>query len=326
MFCEEPIIKVWYMKEREINEEHWDFPVYTFRAGYYVTEGYWLVFQTEHHYISLGADGVRMYDSRKEAEKPDLEMQEDAEWGFPGDLTVETLVFSGEHIRSVTRTDSGWEVEFDHLKYQVVPCTGDDYPWDADIRYIPYQGVSHHLKKCECGGEAELMVDHVGDHFIRCSRCHRSTDSSYILSHIVADWNEGNCPVKDYDTPLESFAAHWDQPVRKIVISRESSDLDTDHYSCDSLILQYDGIAYILYSLRVPPDRCVIAAKKISGYNPEFWPKEMEAGKDEVFLVSGFVRDCDREKVMLSAGRREIMITADVHGLMVDIRNTGEKV
>lgn len=85
------------------------------------------------------------------------------------------------------------------------------------------------------------------------------------------------------------------------------------------------NIAYILHSLHVPPDRCVIAADEISGYNPESWPKEMEAGKDEVFLVSGFIRDCGREKVMLSAGRCEIIITADVHGLAVDIRNMGEK-
>ncbi len=132
MFCEEPICKVWSLEEKQYDDEkRWEYFSYYFQPAYYVTEGKRLAFQTEHHYISVGADGVHIFDSKEEIEKSHLQLFDD-DWALnDGYISEETFFFSGERMLDVIKIASGWEIEFDHLKLQVIPCSGESFGWDS---------------------------------------------------------------------------------------------------------------------------------------------------------------------------------------------------
>ena len=59
MYCEEPILNVWYLKGvQEDYDGNWEYPDYHFGFAFYVAGKSKLVFQTENHYITLGVDGI----------------------------------------------------------------------------------------------------------------------------------------------------------------------------------------------------------------------------------------------------------------------------
>lgn len=324
MFCNEPIQKVWYLEERQENRNHWEYLMFFFRLGYYVTDGHWLVFQTENHFISMGADGVHLYDSKEQLEKPELELTDDDWYGIPGYLSEDTLAFVGERILNVTKTEDGWDVEFDHLKLALIPCTEDDFHWSSYYNYIPYLGISHNLKKCKCGGDAELMYDHVEDYYIRCSKCRKTTYADYRLSKVVKDWNAGKCPCKHDLTPFENFCLHWDKPIRKVVVRKDAVGFGTDHFFCEDMILLYDDLYFRPQSLYIPMDQCVFTASELSGYNPEHWPYEMHFDADETLMFRDYIQDGNREKIVLATRKQVITVTAEKHKLEVGIERVAE--
>ncbi len=299
MFCDEPIRKVWYLQERQKNRNHWDYLMFFFRLGYYVTDGRWMVFQTDHHYIAMGANGVILYDTREQFVKPELELTDDEKYGFPGYLSEDTLAFTGERILNVTKVEDGWNVVFDHMELALIPCVETDWSWSSHYNYIPYLGISHNLKKCICGGYAELRYDLVDDYYIRCSKCRNGTYADISLAKVVKDWSAGKCPCNDDVTPLEAFRLHWDKPIRRIVVGKNAVGFGTDHFFCKDLLLLYDDLFFQPESLYIPMNQCVFNVSAFREYTPEQWPYELNFGEDETLMVKDYLRDDNREKIVL---------------------------
>ena len=65
MFCDEPILHVYQRMYCEDKEQPWHNAILRLTGSfeYHATEGYWLVFQTVHFVISLGYDGVQVYNN-----------------------------------------------------------------------------------------------------------------------------------------------------------------------------------------------------------------------------------------------------------------------
>ena len=327
MYCEEEIINVWYLDVLEGYQGSWDFHDYIFGMDYYVAGKAGLVFQTEHYYITIRTDGVKTYRNKEEVITPEVQMYNYDDWydDIEDDdddeeeeekedriLTEEGLYFIGEHIRNVTEKEDGWLIEFDHLTLTVHPRTEEDQPWSSYYNFLPNLSLGHKLKRCECGGEAQLMVDQVDDYYIRCASCFRSTYADYRLGIVVKHWNDGDHPVEDEHTPMECFLMRKDKVIRDIFIRKRSTYLSPDHILTDDPILQFDDTAFDLTSLFIPGNRSIFnIIYELSGFNPEIWPDriELKEGEDGFHFVS-IDKTTDKEVLTLTTGKRNVVITA----------------
>ncbi len=345
MYCEEPIINVWYLEGKEGWENDgkgdWDFPDYHFGMVYYFAGKNGLVLQTEHYYITVSGGGVKTYRSRDEFVTPDVYMYNYDDWYDDDDdkdsdgdeesekesrvLTEEGFYLIGERIRNVTKTENGWVIEFDHLSLTVLPAKEEEQPWSSYYNYLPYLSTGHKLKRCECGGKAQLLYDHVDEYYIRCASCRRYTYPDYRLSIAVKHWNAGDCPVKGDMTPMECFLARKGKTIRNIFFRLGSQFLEPNHIVCDEPILQFDDTSFELTFLYVPVNRSMFnIVYQVSSFNPEYWPDriELEEGEDGFRFVS-FMKDSRNEIIVLTTGKRKVIITAMLSYL--DIRIEQER-
>ncbi len=341
MYCEEPIINVWYLEGRGDGETGWDFPDYLFGMNYYVAGKSGLVFQTEHYYITVNSNGVKRYGSKDEFVTPDIDMYNYDDWyeeisedndddEYEGNyekedtiLTEEALYFIGEHIRNVTEKPDGWLVEFDHFSLGVHPRTEAKQPWSSYYDFLPFLNLDHKLKRCECGGKARLMVDRHEDYYICCDSCFRSTYADYRLGIVVKHWNSGQLPVNEDHTPFESFLMKIDQPIRLLLLDHRLKKPEPNHYICNEPLLQFDGESCKLTCLFIPDHRCIFNMEGyITSYNPQFWPVRIapEAGEEYFHFVS-LVRDGDHDVMTLTTGKRGIIFTAMQYSIDIRITN-----
>lgn len=329
MYCEEPILNVWYLESRQTDDYNWDFTDYHFDVAYYAAGETRLVFQTENHYITIGADGVRTWNDKEEFVTPGLGLYNYDDWYDDDEdsdddddtkeeykdlkiLSEEVLYFQGERIINVTNKEDGWLIEFDHFSMMLYPRTEKEQPWSSYYNFLPYKKLDHKLKRCQCGGEARLMVDQVDDYYICCASCFRSTYADYRLAVVVERWNNGDCPVEEDHTPFECFFRRKDKTIKDIFIPRNARYLNPDHISCDEPILQFDDTAFELTSLFIPGDRSIFnIVYQLSNFNPEIWPNriELNEGEDGFRFVS-LGKEKRNEVLTLTTGKRNIVITA----------------
>lgn len=223
MFCDEPILHVYQRMYYEDKKQPWHNAILRLTGSfeYHATEGYWLVFQTEHFVISLGHDGVQVYTCMDDF-CPEDEL--DPLSGLEGWTTTEETVFVGERIHSVNREDHCRTVIFDHFSLKLYGYNEDTGA--AINRYnnsthdhIPLAVGSHLLnRRCTCGGEGEIFLDFVSDYLVRCKTCHASTWASMCLINAIEAWNSGETPTH-LDTSEERFFAKVrEQPIRYIAL------------------------------------------------------------------------------------------------------------
>ena len=212
MFCNEPII-AGYNGCREYNDFHGDnawLDVYH-DIAYHVTEGYRIVLETEHFYISLSHDGVTKTDKDCTIE----EFEQDGEWldSFVHKLDDDELpwidyeytLFVGERVLAVQQIDDYYLITFDDFELKLIPhkLDEDHFPSLCDYDHWSYfhvLGAERHLTgKCNCGGEGELLLDFVSDYVVRCKKCKHSTYAQMIAKEAIEEWNDGHiqCDLSD---------------------------------------------------------------------------------------------------------------------------------
>ncbi len=332
MYCEEPILNVFYLESRQRDYSSWSFPDYFFEFAYYAAGKNRLVFQTENHYITIGADGVKTWQNKEEFVTDDLTLynyddyydddsdddEDDDEeyieekYRHLGILSEEVLYFQGEHILEVTEDKEGWLITFDHFTLKLCPRTEKEPPWSSYYNFIPYKNLDHKLKRCVCGGKPCLMVDQVDDYYICCDTCFRSTYADYRLAAIVNSWNDDVCPVKDDHAPFECFFSRKDKTIRDIYLPQHANRLSPEHIICDEPILQFADCAFELTQLHIPGNRNIFnIVYQISSFNLKHWPDkiELEEGEDGFHFVS-LCKDGTNEVMTLTTGKRNIIITA----------------
>ncbi len=330
MYCDEPILNVWYLEPIDNDDYNWWYFDNIFQFDLYAAGESRLVFQTENHYITLGADGVKTWKDKEEFVTSNLDLYNYDNWyddfpemkaTEPAVLSEEMLYFQGERILDVSEKEDGWQIQFDHLTMMLHPRTEKDQPWSSYYNFLPSGNLDHKLKRCRCGGKARLLGDQVDDWYICCDTCFRSTDADYRLAVVVKSWNNDDCPYENDHTPFECFFMRKDKTIRDIFIPRNTRHLGPDHISCDGPILQFDDTGFELTSLFVPEARCIFnIIYQVSGFNPEVWPKriELDEGEDGFRFVS-LERGDDHEVMTLTTGKRDVVITAECFGLDIVI-------
>ncbi len=185
MFCEEPIKATHRMYAMGYYEDMWEEPDYQDGVVYHATEGYWLVFETEHFFISIGTDGVLIYDSV-------VKLQQGGKTLFNELFELESIVFPGECLHDVSESEKGWIVQLSDFQLRIVRhAPEENYEGQGFQTEIPFFGFDHVLKRCSCGGKPEFKVDCHDDFYVECNQCHKFTEAGYIPDRIVYDWNEG---------------------------------------------------------------------------------------------------------------------------------------
>ena len=189
MFCDEPILKTYRMCDNRHDPDLWEEPDYgCCPMAYHALPGYWLVLRTKHSFITVGKDGVRINSTMKELIGDDRTIWNEM---ILSEKELEELVFPGEHIQSVEKTENGWHVRFDHFEMVVVPheegdgFDGSRYPVDK-----PFYGLDHLINPCPCGGKPLFIMDDRGDFSVECVACHRSTQADYDIKRVLTEWNE----------------------------------------------------------------------------------------------------------------------------------------
>lgn len=188
VFCDEPILRTHHMQIGIGDEELWERLDYSDRLEliYHAFPNYWLVFETEHYYISVGADGINKYDSLEGLKGDDRQVWNDPVTG------VEEIVFPGENIQSFWEWKDGWEIVFDHFHMTVIPHKdGDGFEGTAYQVDKPFFGFRHVLDKCACGGQPEFMMDRHSDFYVECPVCKRYVVPCYDPMLPVQQWNGG---------------------------------------------------------------------------------------------------------------------------------------
>ena len=197
MILNEPIINVFELFYNDNFEQEWQnaYLRVTDSFEYHVTEGYWLLFETENFYVTVGYDGVQKY------KKPYVFSEEKFEWWYNGDeewTDYRKTIFEGRIIHSVNPQDCYQEIHFDSFSLKHYTYGENDEffvneEWLNNDEKIMAVG-SHLLKPCECGGKAELLIDEQSDYAVRCSSCHKQTCFKMILKEQVEAWNNGDSP------------------------------------------------------------------------------------------------------------------------------------
>lgn len=341
MYCDEAIRKVFFLLRTYDYDGHWSFFDCYFDLALYAAGDDRLVLQTDHSYITLGADGVRTWRDPAEFVTPGLELEDfcaswlddddddedetDEAYRHLGLLNEEDLYFRGEHLRSVTETEYGWLVEFDHLSLKLCPRTEAETPWSGYYRYLPCLNLDHALKRCACGGHARLMADHVGDYYISCSSCFRSTYGDYRLAVVAAMWNSGDLPVEDDRTPLERLLRRKGETVLEIYLPKDAESSGPDHFvtAYSGPILRFPGTSFELSSIYVPENRSLINIdhEQITSFSLEYYSRKIapEEGEDGFRFIS-LDRAGDQDVMTLASGKREIVITAERETLDIRVR------
>ncbi len=208
LFCSEPIVAAYEgsRKYDDIQGADAFFDCYHDLA-YHVTQGYRIVLETSHYFISLGASGVSLSDKTATIK----EIEESGEWlapfieDDPPWEDYESTLFVGERLTKVEKQEEFYLLSFDHFKLKLIPH-------DLEKRDVPSLRKNDHwsynhvygcerllTKKCECGGSGELLLDFVFDYVVRCKDCKKSTWACMNAIDAIEDWNAGelHCDLKN---------------------------------------------------------------------------------------------------------------------------------
>lgn len=291
MILDEPILKTFVLEYRSELLKDWQ-DAYLHMTGafeYHVTEGYWILFESEGHYATVGYDGVKTY------EKPYEFPKEKYVWYYDGDeeLTdhVDTI-FSGQRIHSLRNFGEYKSIIFDSFELNLYVYGENDAFYDGSG--TAFDGVSvmavgsHLLNKCECGGEGELLLDERGDFAARCKRCHKATYFDMELKARIEAWNRGErkCYI---DTGREKLTAVLKEgsKIRYLALppTEEKADiLSGKPCRFATLIIALGDSLFLLSTKKSAARSYDFTGLSISNYNPDFYPTRIEPEKRLSFI------------------------------------------
>lgn len=200
MICAEPIRSVGFKSDEGIflNNRQDLYLQYADRLALHFTDGFALVFETEHYILELTQDGIQKTE-KEQYELSDTEVIESYDYRMDEGIVVslESLIFVGERIHSVDHYDGYYCVTFDDVLLDVIHY--DEFPSSICERANEHGaliGCDRHIaRRCDCGGKGEALFDGDENLVIRCAKCHLATRACDVPSDAFAQWNRGETPV-----------------------------------------------------------------------------------------------------------------------------------
>lgn len=325
MFDSWKIIKVWEASFRDDSiKDNNAFFGFSPIIEYRVTDGFWMVFQTEKDYISIGANGVERYETMPFT-GPEYDLSEvdyvDEEDSIED---LETTLFVGERLVQVDKKEEKFVLTFDDFKMYLYPCAADHFWYNQNAEDLPIKGFERHItRKCDCGGEPELMLDFDSDFYIRCSKCHKSTWATYELRSVIDDWNNNEIETT-IDTAAERFEKYIQEPVKYIALDERSVCYDENQWDCNEVVIAIGDAIFGITGQRVAEDQSDFKFGEWSDYNKKMRPYLVQSSEEEPISFVRIEREPGCDAVMrFNIGNRPILITAEEDGVMIGISHWG---
>ncbi len=325
MILDEPILTVFELQYRESYLSNWH-NAYLHTTGeleYHVTEGYWILLESENYYVTIGYDGAQKY------QKPYTFPSEKYDWWYNGDdeyIDWRETLFSGQKIHCIEKKDDYQVICFDDFNlnlYIYNQCDNMDVFYgtkDAGVNVVSVGG--HLVKKCSCGGKAEILSDIRGDFAVRCNSCHKATYIDMVLKEQIDAWNNDDSPcfIETGEEELYDLL----KSKRKIkYIALDSNpygfeSIDETLCFCKDAIIAFDDALFGLSSQKIEGNNCGFSGEIYSDYNRDFWSNVINAESDLCFIDEE--KDHEGQKALrFKLDDAELLIEATPKGLCVSI-------
>ncbi len=296
---------------------------------YVVTEGMYLILQTEKNYITLGYDGVCIYDSLPFDKSEYLIEDVDFEVPDSDDIITDdkTLLFVGERLFNVFEwSDKNViELEFEDFTMYLYPRRVGKPPFFWTPRNsvdVPIHGFERYVtRKCECGGEPELMLDFVYDFYLRCPKCHRATWDTFDLQYVIDDWNNGETPrvQERLITDGEIFFNHAEDPVHYIVLDENPWFSNTNLCDSDYVFVCIGDEIFKIGSQFEHEGEEVFTYERVTNLTASNHRKIISTESEPLRFIR-FEQEPECSPVLrFQIGERPLLITADGNDLMVGL-------
>lgn len=283
---------------------------------------YHLILQTEKDYISIGNDGVHNF-----RELPFNSSQYDV--FFADDCfndtddnykDITTVLFVGERLLNAAKEETRYVLTFDDFTMYLYTDKNNYASHSFNALDFPIHAFDRHIKrKCECGGNGELMLTVPEDYIIRCDKCHKSTYASFDICETIDDWNNGNVEIT-YNTGEEDFLAHKDEPVNYIAIDKNSICYDENVWETDKIIVSIGSLIFGFTQKRVGDNRFGYEYSRITTYNENHYPYRIVPSEIEPMRFIGMnYHDEYSDKLLFAIGKRHILISADDVNLTIGL-------
>jgi len=298
MFCNEPILKVYQKSIEDASNEYDCFFDFFTELAFHTTHGYWLVFETENFFIEIGADGIKPIDKNQyEVEQKGYLVPCDEHCTGIEYISDESIIFVGKRILSIQQYEAKYTVTFDDFTLSVIPYPAGRFPTRLSRRIrndTPVLGCDRHIKhQCECGGKAEIFLDHVSDFFARCKNCHKATMANMALSKVIIDWNAGNTPCV-IDLISDNLEKYWRGKIEYFAVSsRGINPISAQSCDFDSAIIKIDDALIHVEHRGANEDYGTFEFDNCSGYNPEFYSRKVIATPGEPITFLEEIREPD---------------------------------
>lgn len=280
MFCDEKIIKVYHASVVKAYDEGYEQAELQimYYLEFHTTEGEWLVFETINRLITVGVDGVVIYDNPKEFLNKDIEVFEfdDVEEGF---VSFETRLFVGQHITKVLEEDISTRIYFDNFEmtlYKYHRNMLENFYYTVGYGYSGPVSCGDHLitRECQCGGKGKLHLDSRGDFYVRCEKCHRATYADFYIDEVLHEWNTGAAShFVETGNDLFKYCVKEANVSYVAIYNRGRYERKDNYYKCENIVVSFDnGEMFIVESQRVSKFCEGFSMKPITAYNQELWP------------------------------------------------------
>ena len=330
MFNPNKIIKVMECSALDAFEKEYDSCfVLSPLIQYVVTDGMYLILQTEKDYITLGFDGVNVYDNLPFAESEYL--IEDADFVVPDEDDIifddKTLLFVGERLIDVIEHTENeyFELLFDDFSMLLYPRRVGKPPFFWTPRNsvdVPIHGFERHItRKCDCGSMPELMLDFLYDFYLRCPKCHRATWDTFDLRYVIDDWNNGETPrvQERLITDGEIFFNHADEPVHYIILDDHPWFSNTNLCDSDYVLVAIGDEVFKIGSQYVDGYEDGFTYERVTGLSATNHRRIISTETEQLRFIR-FEQEPDCSPVLrFQLGERPLLITADGNELMVGL-------
>ena len=205
LFCEEKIVKVYLQRFKYDYPDADCFFNYFDDIVFYTTNEYKIVLETENHMISIGINGISICPKEDfTLEYSYSELLESDSYELPADdecyIGFQTELFVGERLLNVEKNNDIFILYFDDFTMKVMPFHYKKlYVKSIDLlEFGRVIGCDRYIRrKCDCGGDAEILYRALPGYVVRCKECHQSTAGFECVSEAAESWNSGKTTSKN---------------------------------------------------------------------------------------------------------------------------------
>lgn len=173
-------------------------------------------------------------------------------------------------------------------------------------------------RKCQCGGNGQMIIDTVGDYCVRCDKCHKSTGYCMDMKDAVELWESGKCEF-ECELLSDNFKAHLAE-IKSIYISDDEVYMpDCQSCCCYDIVID---TGEKLISSDCTNGKLTMA--EINSFNKDYYRYKIDLSDRECVIEKiGFLTDEYVKSLVYKYGDEYLYITASVENIIIKTDGNG---